>query len=83
MGDLLEGCSCFLCSRLDLFFRGTVQYTILVVKVLAMGERDQVFELGLDDFTRSLALVCNGIVPNVAFAVNLKRECVTRRALKK
>ena len=83
IGDLLEGCSCFLCSRLNLVFRGTVQGTVLVVKVLAMGERDQIFELGLDDFAWPLALVCDGVVPNIAFTVDLKCECVTGRALKR
>lgn len=47
-----------------------------------MCEGDEVFELRLNDFVCPLALPCNGIVANIAFAVDLQRECVARGGLR-
>jgi hypothetical protein len=39
-----------------------------------MCDRDEVFELRLDEFAGTLALVGNSIITNIAFAVNLKSK---------
>lgn len=46
-----------------------------------MVEGDEVFELGLDDLVGPLALLCNSVVANIAFAVNYESKRVAGGSL--
>lgn len=46
-----------------------------------MGKGNKVFELGLHVLARGLPLVGYGIVADIAFAIDLECECVSRRCL--
>jgi hypothetical protein len=54
---------------------------LFIVEVFPVRERDKVFELRLYELASSLALVCNGVVSNVAFRVDLKGKGVTSLGL--
>lgn len=63
---------------LDVLFRRTVHSARFFGEVFTVRERNEVFELGLDVFSLTLALVSDGIVANISFAVDLESEGVTR-----
>lgn len=71
----------FVRCGLYLLFRRAIHCTCRVIKVFAMQEGNKVFKLRLDNFSRRVTLLCNGIVADVAVAVYLKCESVPRRGL--
>lgn len=64
-------------SGLHLVVGGSVHRSIAFVEVGALGEGDEVFELGLDGAVGAVALVGYGVVADVSCAVYLEGECVS------
>lgn len=46
-----------------------------------MRKRDEVFELRLNNFSGSLALLGNSIIANISFAIYLKRKSISGSSL--
>jgi hypothetical protein len=54
---------------------------LIIGDVFPVGKRDEVFELRLYELSGPLALVCDGIVSNIALGIDLEREGVSRLCL--
>jgi hypothetical protein len=71
---LLKSGPGFVRSGLNLLLRRALHRSLVIREVLSMSDRNEVFELGLNIFARTLALVSNNIITNIAFAIDLKSK---------
>ena len=76
ISDLFKSGLSFLRRCSNLLFRRTFHCPVCVGEVLTIREWNKVFELGLDYFAVSLTLLGDCIVTDIAFRVDLERECV-------
>jgi hypothetical protein len=81
VGDFLESSLGFVRRCSDLLFRRAIHCPVCVGEILAVREWNEVLELRLNYFAISLPLLSNRVVTNVAFRVDLERECVSRGRL--
>ena len=79
--QLFESLSSPFGSGLNFLFGRSIHGTLIIGDVFPVGKRDKVFELRLYDLSGSLALVCDGIVSNVALGIDLEGKGVSRLCL--
>lgn len=72
VNELLESCSRLVGCCLDLIFGRTVHCFVTLIEIFPVRKWHEILELRLDDLPCSLTLLSNGIVANIAFAINLK-----------